>query len=127
MVYRKAVEFLALASTVIDGLPKGNASLSDQLRRSALSIPLNIAEGAGKMSVRDQQRYFSIARGSAFEAYTILDACQIMKLTDTSSLATGQTLLTNIVAMLTTLTGQSRAMSTFKSKQYGQGHAGAKV
>src|SRR6187200_2484198 len=42
-VYQCAVEFLAISIDVSTRLPKGYAALADQLRRSALSVPLNIA------------------------------------------------------------------------------------
>lgn len=51
-VYQCAIEFLAVSALIVDALPKGNAILADQLKRAALSIPLNIAEGAGKPSPR---------------------------------------------------------------------------
>ena len=43
-----------------------------QMRRSALSIPSNIAEGKGKMSDRELKRYCLIANGSAMELETQL-------------------------------------------------------
>jgi four helix bundle protein len=42
----------------------------DQLTRSALSIPSNIAEGMEKESVKEQMRYIEIAKGSAAEFAT---------------------------------------------------------
>lgn len=107
-VYGKAIELLALANNILMMLPKGHACISDQLLRSAISIPLNIAEGAGKLSPRDRQRFFSIARGSSFEVYAVLDACLIMNLVETSYITEGQNLLREIVAMLTPLTGCRR-------------------
>ncbi|UKN03141.1 four helix bundle protein [Paracrocinitomix mangrovi] len=42
-------------------------SLSSQIVRSAVSVPSNIAEGAGRSSTKDFQRYLDIAQGSACE------------------------------------------------------------
>jgi four helix bundle protein len=42
-----------LADRIIEHLPRGRAYVSDQLHRAALSIPLNIAEGAGEYAVED--------------------------------------------------------------------------
>ena len=47
-VYQRAIEFLAIAFAVADRVPRGYAALADQLRRAAMSIPLNIAEASGK-------------------------------------------------------------------------------
>jgi len=48
-------------------------TLSNQMRRSASSIPSNIAEGCGRGSNKDYARFLQIAMGSAFELdYQIL-------------------------------------------------------
>src|SRR4051812_5368768 len=69
-VYRCAISFLSFAAPLADRAPRGFSSLSDQLRRASLSIPLNIAEGSGKYE-RDERRYFNLARGSALECAAI--------------------------------------------------------
>ena len=39
-VYAAAIEFLAIAVRLIEGFPRGNSSVAEQLRRASLSIPL---------------------------------------------------------------------------------------
>ena len=58
--------------------------LKDQLRRASLSICLNLAEGSGKMSTKDQRHFYTIARGSARETQALI---QILNQTDLTELA----------------------------------------
>jgi four helix bundle protein len=51
-------------------------SLIDQLRRSAVSVPSNIAEGDERKSDRDSIRFFHIAKGSLAELSTQLEIAQ---------------------------------------------------
>ena len=99
-VYQCAIEFLAVSALMVDGLPKGNAILADQLKRAALSIPLNIAEGAGKPSPRQASHFYGIARGSAMECGAILDACRVLAVAEETRLSEGKRLLVRIVSML---------------------------
>ncbi len=48
-------------------------SLSDQLRRAAISIPSNIAEGQQRYGVKEFIRFISISRGSTAELITQLE------------------------------------------------------
>ena len=49
--------------------------LSDQMRRAAVSIPSNIAEGYGRNSPNAYRHFLQIARGSKFELETQLLIC----------------------------------------------------
>ena len=50
--------------------------LQNQLERAASSVALNLAEGRGKATRRDQLRFFHIALGSVREMETILQLAQ---------------------------------------------------
>jgi four helix bundle protein len=102
-VYRVAVEFLALTAEVSAEVPRGNAALLDQLRRAATSIPLNIAEAAGRTGPADAARIYAIARGSAMECAAVLDALRVLSIIDAKMHQQGLELLERIVAMLTKL------------------------
>lgn len=99
-VYKRSIEFFSLSVQVLEKIPKGNANLSDQLKRASLSIPLNIAEGVGKVGNADKKRFFAIARGSAMECGAIFDACKILGFVKTENHEKGKELLVRIVSML---------------------------
>ena len=48
-------------------------AMTQQLRRAALSVHLNIAEGCSRKSGNERKRYFEIARGSVIEVDTAMD------------------------------------------------------
>jgi four helix bundle protein len=75
IVWQKAHHWVLAAYRFSDGFPaKENYSLTSQLRRAAVSIPANIAEGFKKTGVADKRRYMNTAQGSLEECryYMIL-------------------------------------------------------
>jgi len=102
-VYRCAIEFFARSTRLPRNLPKGNAALIEQLRRAALSVPLNIAEAAGRISEADASRHYAIARGSAMECAAILDVLCVLAAVEEAERCEAAELLARVVAMLTRL------------------------
>ncbi len=102
-IYRCSIQFLALSARLVAPLPKGSAPLSDQLRRAALFVPLNIAEAAGRATEADGARHYAIARGSAMECAAIVDALHVLGLANDQEHAEAVELLARIVAMSTKL------------------------
>lgn len=102
-VYQSAIEFVAKANDIVELLPRGRGYLADQLQRAALSIVLNIAEGAGKFSPADKAAFYTRARGSATESAAVLDVCRRLNLIEASSTDDSKALLERIAQMLTKL------------------------
>ena len=70
------------------------------IRRASMSIPVNVAEGSGKTSEPDQQRFYAIARGSAMECAALLDICRVVGHPEATALDEGDALLGSIIRML---------------------------
>jgi four helix bundle protein len=100
-VYQRSIEFLVFARRLLQRIPKGHGDLVDQLRRSAQSVPQNVAEGAGKSTRADKAKHYTIARGSAMESAAHLDVMRVEELLDDEQYAVGVALLERVVAMLT--------------------------
>jgi len=52
-----------------------SANLRDQVERAGTSIALNIGEGLGRSTYKDQRRFFAMALGSTKEVQVILELC----------------------------------------------------
>ena len=53
--------------------PEEKFGMISQIRRAALSVHLNIAEGASRKSVTERKRFFEISRGSVIEIDAAFD------------------------------------------------------
>ena len=80
-VWEKAHFFTLRVYEVSKVFPKDEIySLTNQLRRSASSIPANIAEGCGKNSQQEFAHFLNIALGSANEAEYFLMLSKRLKI-----------------------------------------------
>jgi four helix bundle protein len=74
LVWQKAMLIVTEVYTVSSKFPQNEMyGLTSQIRRSAVSIPSNIAEGYGRNSTGDYRRFLQIAVASLFELQTQLE------------------------------------------------------
>ena len=72
-IWKEAIGLSEAIYKIIGKFPKEeNFSLSDQLRRAAVSISANIAEGSGSSSNKDFRNYLNISVKSVFEVVSLL-------------------------------------------------------
>lgn len=73
-VWQKAMDLTVEIYSLVNKFPRAeNYALSDQMRRSVVSIPSNIAEGQGRNSDKEFVNFLSIARGSLWELETQIE------------------------------------------------------
>ena len=73
IAWQKAMDLAVAVFRLTETLPRREVyGLASQLRRAALSVPSNIAEGQGRGATREYVRFLRIARGSVQELETQL-------------------------------------------------------
>lgn len=84
LVWQKGMELVKLVYSITQSFPNEEKfGLTSQIRRSAISIPSNIAEGYGRDFTRNYSQFLKISRGSLTELETqIIIAFEIGYLTD---------------------------------------------
>jgi four helix bundle protein len=78
--YKKAREFNPEIRKDVLSNEKQDRVSKDQLRRAAMSIMLNIADGSSRFSKADERNFYVISRGSAIECVAILNLLSIEKM-----------------------------------------------
>ncbi len=115
-VYREAIAFNAWLSALLEGAVR-IGDVKDQLDRASTSIPLNVAEGNGKYTLKDRCRFFDIAHGSALECAAGLDVLVAKAKLTPDQIRPGKESLQRIVRMLLGLIKRN------STREYGNGNA----
>ena len=112
IVWQKAMDLTGEIYQIAKRLPKEETyALSDQMRRAAVSILSNIAEGHGRNSTKEFIQFLAIARGSVYELETQLLLCVKIKYMTESEVQNATSLLSEIAkiinSMITKLKGRN--------------------
>ena len=68
--WQKAKELAVAVYQIVNKFPQYEQyALSSQIRRAAISVPSNIAEGTGRVSVKEKIHFLEISYGSLLETY----------------------------------------------------------
>jgi four helix bundle protein len=110
LVWQKSMDLVENVFEIVDKMEMSEKiSLGSQLSRSAVSIPSNIAEGAGRSSDKEFLRFLDIALGSAFELETQL---LILKRTNSELADIQPSLLEDTTEIQKMLSGLKRSINS---------------
>lgn len=112
-VWREGIDLAVLIYKMTESFPKDELyGLTSQLRRAAVSVPSNIAEGNARNRTGDYLRFLSMARGSLSEMKTQILIAERLAYIDSSAAQ-------NVVAAITTLTARVTALSNAIERSQG--------
>lgn len=111
VVYQRALAFITWSSVLLKEI--GHCGdVRNQIDRASTSIPLNIAEGNGKFSIRDRIKYLDIAYGSALESLACLDVMVAKVVATSDRVSEGKRVVEEIVNRLVRLRESIAARET---------------
>jgi four helix bundle protein len=80
LVWQRAIQLSVAIYRLTQGFPREEIyGMTSQMRRSAVSVPSNIAEGHGRLSTGEYRQFLGIARGSNFELQTQLEIARALE------------------------------------------------
>ena len=80
-VWQRSIESTVAIYRLTQNFPREEVyGLTSQIRRSAVSVPSNIAEGQGRLATGEFRQFLGIARGSNFELQTQLEIARALGL-----------------------------------------------
>ncbi len=103
-VWKKGIELVRMIYKTVEKLPvREQFGLTSQIQRAAVSIPSNIAEGAGRQTRKEFINYLHIAQGSLSELDTHLEIAVAVKYLTENDLAELYVVMDDIDKMLSGL------------------------
>lgn len=106
-VWKKSMEIIKEVYKISGSFPlEEKYNLTSQIRRAALSISNNIAEGAARISKTEKKRFYEISRSSLVEVDNCLEAALRLQLISDKTLEELSKLMESELKMLTSLIGK---------------------
>ncbi len=101
LVWQRAIQLSVAIYRLTKDFPREELyGLSSQIRRAAVSVPSNIAEGHGRLSTGEYRQFLGIARGSNFELQTQLEIARSLKFGDAGLLDEAESLSFEVGKMI---------------------------
>lgn len=108
-VWKDSIQFVAAIYAVTESFPSSELyGLTNQMRRAAVSVASNIAEGASRSSIKDRRRFYEIARSSLVEIDTQLEICVQLKFISENKITGLSDQLGPLFAMTSNLVNSTR-------------------
>ena len=113
IVWQKAMDLVEMIYNLTDEFPKHEVfGLSSQIRRAAVSIPSNIAEGRRRGSRREYCQFVFISYGSGAEVETQLEIAKRLGYGSPDKIKNSEQLLTEVMKMLNSMLMTLRSYPT---------------
>lgn len=101
-VWHRAIDLTLCVYAVTQRFPKEEAyGLVSQLRRAAISVASNIAEGRGRLNHAEFRQFLGVALGSTFEIQTQLVVASKLKMANEAAINEATALSNEVSKMLT--------------------------
>lgn len=103
-VWQRGIDLVEEIYALVKLFPKEEMyALSDQIRRAAISIPSNIAEGHGRHTNKDFLKFLTISRGSLYELSTQIEICSRLGYGQASRINTIKSMIEEIGKIINSL------------------------
>jgi four helix bundle protein len=101
VVWQRAMQLTIATYRLTQKFPREEIyGLTSQIRRAAVSVPSNIAEGHGRLTGGEYRQFLGIARGSNFELQTQLEIARSLELGDSKLIEEAEGLSHEVGKML---------------------------
>jgi four helix bundle protein len=109
LVWQRSIQLATTVYRLAGGFPREEMyGLVSQIRRSAVSIPSNIAAGQGRLSTGEFRQFLGVARGSNFELQTQMEIARALKFGDARLMNDAESLSFEVGKMINAILAKTK-------------------